>query len=162
MRNTVALLFALLSFTPFVYSQEEHEHASTELGLSLAYVWLDEHGEEETAAAAHLHFVKMLDGSAFLERLGVDLGFETIFADHVHHTLMAGLVYRPTAHLSLSVSPGIVFVKEEGEWENHYATHVELSYGFEVGEYEIGPVVGWADSEEGSHHMVGLHFGIPF
>ena len=118
--------------------------------------------EDETAPSIHLHLVKRLHGSNLLERIGIGLGFETIFADHVHHTLMASLVFFPIDHLAISVSPGIVWVNEEGGWENHYATHIEASYGFRIGKYEVGPVFGWAESDEGSHRMVGIHFGFEF
>ncbi len=157
------ILPLILSLTSsFLHGQEheeEHHHAR-EFGISLSLVELDE--EDETAPSIHLHWLKRLEGSDSLEQWALGLGFETIFADHTHHTVMATLAFFPIDHLVLSVSPGIVFADEETGWENHYATHIELSYGFEVGEYEIGPVIGYADSDEGSHRMIGLHFGIPF
>ena len=33
---------------------------------------------------------------------------------------------------------------------------------FHSGEYEIGPVIGFPDSEEDKHYMFGLDFGIGF
>ena len=156
------IAFVLSLSCSYLCGQEEpvdHHHAR-EFGISLSYVDLIEEGE--TAPSIHLHWLKRLEGSESLERLGIGLGFETIFADHTHHTVMATLAFFPIDHLVLSVSPGVVFADEETGWENHYATHIELSYGFEVGEYEIGPVIGYADSDEGSHRMIGLHFGIPF
>ena len=156
------LPFLLSLACPCLHGQEEKEehHHASEFGISLSYVDLVD--EDETAPSIHLHWLKPLEGSESLERLGIGLGFETIFADHTHHTVMATLAFFPIDHLVLSVSPGIVFADEESGWENHYATHIELSYGFDVGEYEIGPVIGYADSDEGSHRMIGLHFGIPF
>ena len=159
---TFTPLFLLSLSCSFLYGQEEQEehHHAREFGISLSYVDLIE--EDDTAPAIHLHWLKRLEGSESLERWGIGLGFETIFADHTHHTVMATLAFFPIDHLVLSVSPGVVFADEETGWENHYATHIELSYGFEMGEYEIGPVIGYADSDEGSHRMIGLHFGIPF
>ena len=155
-------LFLLPLTSSFLLGQEELEehHHEREFGISFSYVELDE--EDESAPSIHLHWLKRLEGSDSLEQWGLGLGFETIFADHTHHTVMATLAFFPIDHLVLSVSPGIVFADEETGWENHYATHIELSYGFEMGEYEIGPVIGYADSDEGSHRMIGLHFGIPF
>jgi hypothetical protein len=153
----VCFLFLLPSL---LFSEDEHLHADRELGVSLAYVDLVD--EDETAPAVHLHLVKRLHGLDLLERVGIGLGFETIFADHAHHTLMAGLVFFPFDHLAISVSPGIVWVNEEEGWETHYATHIEVSYGFRIGKYEVGPVIGWAESDEGSHRMIGLHFGFGF
>ncbi len=49
--------------------------------------------EDETAPSIHLHWLKPLEGSESLERLGIGLGFETIFADHTHHTVMATLAF---------------------------------------------------------------------
>ena len=152
--------FFLFLSTSLLFSEDEHFHPKGELGVSLACIDLVD--EDEIAPAVHLHLLKRLCGSDFLERIGVGLGFETIFADHAHHTLMGGLVFFPLDHLAISVSPGIVWVNEEGGWENHYATHIEASYGVEIGKYEVGPVIGWAESDEGSHRMIGLHLGFGF
>ena len=154
---SLCFLFLLPSL---LFSEDEHLHGDRELGVSLGYVDLVD--EDEAASAVHLHLVKRLHGLDFLERIGIGLGFETIFADHAHHTLMASLVFFPVDHLAISVSPGIVWVDEEEGWENHYATHIEVSYGFRIGKYEVGPVIGWAESDEGSHRMIGLHFGFEF
>ena len=150
---------ALLPLSAQVEKEEAHHH-ERELGLSISHVRLK--AEKESAPSVHLHLLKRLDGSEFLERLGIGLGFETIFADHTHHTLMATVTFFPVEHLAISLSPGIVWADEEDGWESHYATHLEASYGFEIGEYEVGPVIGYADSDEGDHYMFGLHFGIPF
>ena len=154
-----SLMLALLPLSAQIEEEEVHHH-ERELGLSISHVRLK--AEKESAPSVHLHLLKRLDGSEFLERLGIGLGFETIFADHTHHTLMATVTFFPIEHLALSLSPGIVWADEENGWESHYATHLEANYGFEVGEYEIGPVIGYADSEGGDHYMIGLHFGIPF
>lgn len=154
-----SLTLALLPLPAQIEEEEAHDH-ERELGLSISHVKLK--AEKESAPSVHLHLLKRLDGSEFLERLGIGLGFETIFADHTHHTLMATVTFFPIEHLAISLSPGIVWADEEDGWENHYATHLEASYGFEVGEYEVGPVIGYADSDEGDHYMFGLHFGIPF
>ena len=160
--SVIYLTSIMLASLPFFVKAEkvDHHHHKRELGFSLSHVRLK--AEKESAPSVHLHLLKRLDGSEFLERLGVGLGFETIFADHTHHSLMATVTFFPMEHLALSLSPGIVWADEEDGWANHYATHLEASYGFEIGEYEVGPVIGYADSEEGDHHMIGLHFGIPF
>ena len=164
MKSSFVFRFALLILAslPFysLVAEEERHHHKRELGLSISHVKLK--AEKESAPSVHLHLLKRLDGSEFLERLGIGLGFETILADHTHHTLMATVTFFPIEHLAISLSPGIVWADEEDGWENHYATHLEASYGFEVGEYEVGPVIGYADSDEGDHYMFGLHFGIPF
>ena len=160
--SILCLISIILASLPFFVKaeKEDQHHHKRELGLSLSHVRLK--AEKESAPSVHLHLLKRLDGSEFLERLGVGLGFETIFADHTHHSLMATVTFFPMEHLALSLSPGIVWADEEDGWANHYATHLEASYGFEIGEYEVGPVIGYADSEEGDHYMIGLHFGIPF
>ena len=152
-------MFALLPLSAQVEEEEVHHH-EREHGLSISHVRLK--AEKESAPSVHLHLLKRLDGSEFLERLGVGLGFEKIFAEHTHHTLMTTVTFFPLEHLALSLSSRIVWVDEENGRESHYATHLEASYGLEAGEYEIGPVIGYADSEEGDHYMTGLHFGIPF
>ena len=56
----------------------------------------------------------------------------------------------------------MTFVRHEGEWETEYTTHLEVSYGFMIGEYEIGPVIGYADSADDKHYMIGIHLGKGF
>ena len=38
--------------------------------------------------------------------------------------------------------------------------HERPMYVFEMGEYDIGPVVGYSESDHGKHYMIGIHFGI--
>ena len=158
----------LSSCTPSFSEEEDHSHDySAEIGFSLAYVYLE--AEKESAPGLHLHFLKHLEGVEFLDRLAIGLGFEGIFAEHKHYSVMGSLAYFPWRGLSVTLSPGILFAKHEeqdsggdAEWESQYVTHLEASYGFHFGEYEIGPVIGFADSEEDKHYMFGLHFGIGF
>ncbi len=85
--------FVLSLSCSYLCGQEEQEdhHHGREFGISLSYVDLIE--ENETAPSIHLHWLKPLKGSESLERWGIGLGFETIFADHTHHTVMATLAF---------------------------------------------------------------------
>ena len=157
--SILAVFLACNFLNPIQATEPDHVHAEWELGVSLSRVELKEDGEKETAPAVHLHLMKRLEGEEFLDRLAVGLGFETIFADHDHHALMASIAYFPIESLFLSVSPGWAFVKEDGEWEDFYMTHFEAGYGFHFDEIEIGPVLGFADSKHGDHWMVGIHLG---
>jgi hypothetical protein len=65
----------------------------------------------------------------------------------------------PWRNLAVTLSPGVTFADHDGEWESGYTTHIEASYGFMVGEYEFGPIIGFADSADDIHYMIGIHFG---
>ncbi len=106
--------------------------------------------------------MKRLAGNESLENFAVGLGLERIFADHTHYGLMGSIGIFPWRDLVVTLSPGVTFADHEGEWETSYLTHIEASYGFMVGEYEVGPVVGFADSAEDRHYQIGIHLGKGF
>lgn len=97
-----------------------------------------------------------------MKHFALGVGGEVIFADHEHYAVMLPLFVYPWQGLALSAAPSIIFAEHEGEWESEYATHLEAAYVFEIGEYDVGPVVGYSSSSEDKHYMVGLHFGIHF
>jgi len=137
----------------------DHDHAF-EIGVSTGYTYLD--SENESAPGMHLHLMRRLPGDGLLSHFGVGLGFETIFADHLHHAVMGSVALYPWRSLVVTVSPGVVFAEHDGEWENEYATHFEASYGFEWGKFELGPFVGFSQADEDRHYMAGIHIGWGF
>ncbi len=158
----VSFLIALYALPQSALSAEDHDHHDhdMEIGISAAYIYLD--AEDESAAGLHLHFMKRLDGNEFLQNIVVGLGIERIFADHAHYGVMGGVGIFLWRDLVVTLSPGVTFADHEGEWETKYVTHLEASYGFMVGEYEIGPVVGYADSADDRHYQIGIHLGKGF
>ncbi len=142
-----------------------HEHGNHdtswfELGLSAGHVHLD--GENENAPGLHFHVNKRLGQEGIMERLALGVGGEAIFADHEHYAMMLPLSVYPWRGLVLSVAPSLVWAKHEGDWESEKAAHLEAAYVFELGECDLGPIVGYSGSSEEEHYMVGLHFGIHF
>jgi len=131
-----------------------------ELGLSAGLVHLD--GENEDAPGLHVHLSKRLGQEGMVQYLSLGVGGEAIFADHDHYTLMLPFSAYPWRGLVLSVAPGIKWAEHDGEWESEYATHLEAGYALELGEYDIGPIVGFSSSSEEEHYMAGIHFGIHF
>jgi hypothetical protein len=167
--GTIATSTLLLCFTALPALCEDshvgHQHHShdtrgVELGLSAGYAYLD--GEDESAPGLHIHLSKRLGQKGIMKHLALGIGGEAIFADHEHYALMLPFSVNAWRGLVLSVAPSIAWAKHEGEWESEYVTHLEASYVFELGEYDMGPVVGYSSSSEEEHYMVGLHFGIHF
>lgn len=158
----VACLMVFILSRTSVVSSDGHDHHdhSIEMGVSVAYVYLD--AEDASAPGLHLHLMRRLGGDGFLRHVGIGVGLEGIFADHTHYGVMLSIAIFPWRTLVVTLSPGLAFADHDGEWETEYVSHIEASYGFMVGEYEVGPVVGFADSPGDEHYMVGIHVGKGF
>ena len=141
---------------------EEHKHHShaNELGASLGYVYMDTEGE--SAAGLHLHYMRRLRGDGIQRHFGLGAGFEAILADHMHYNVMGSLGIYPYRALVLIISPGVLIVEHHDEFETRYSTHVEAAYGFTLGNFHVGPVIGFARSGDDTHYMAGVHFGKGF
>ena len=118
--------------------------------------------EGEYAMGTHLHFIRRLRGEGIRRFLGFGIGFETIFADHMHYNVMGTIAIYPYKNLSIAISPGMLIVEHHDEYDTRYSTHVEVGYGFDVGQFHIGPVVGYAKSGDDEHYMIGIHLGKGF
>jgi len=161
----VSCLIAFFALPQSVLSADDHDHHNhhgheMEVGISAAYIHLD--AENESASGLHLHLMRRLKGGEFLQHFAVGLGLEGVFADHKHYSAMGSIGVFPWRNLVVTLSPGVAFADHEGEWETNYITHIEASYGFMVGEYEVGPVMGYAKSAEDRHYSVGIHLGKGF
>lgn len=97
-----------------------------------------------------------------MKHFALGVGGEVIFADEKHYALMVPLFVYPWRGLALSVAPSMVFAQHEGDWDAELATHLEAAYVFEIGRYDVGPVVGYSSGSDDKHYMVGLHFGAHF
>ena len=136
-----------------------HAHAN-EIGMSAGYVYLTP--EDDSAFGLHLHFIRRLQGESFKKYLGLGVGFETIFAEHLHYNVMGSIAIYPYHNLAIVLSPGLLIVEHHKELETRYSTHLESVYGFLIGGYEVGPVVGIARSDGDMHYTIGIHFGKGF
>ncbi len=141
-----------------------HEHAAHagsgwELGVSTGYVHL--RTEKEDALGLHLHLMKRLGQEGPASYFSLGGGLETIFATHEHYSAMGSLGIHPWRELVLTISPGVQWVKHEGDWESEYATHLEIAYGFNISpRLHLGPVIGYSKTKHDEHMMAGVHLGI--
>jgi len=166
------ILVCLLVFgrgTPALCEAEsDHEHghdhavhgaSAWELGLSTGYVYL--RTEKEDAAGLHLHLMRRLGQEGPGKYVSLGAGVETIFATHEHYSLMGSVGIHPWRDLVLQISPGVQWVKHEGEWESEYATHLEAAYVFPINRrFHLGPVIGYSKTRHDEHTMIGVHLGI--
>lgn len=153
-------IFGLLLFSPYSFAYENHHQEEWELGLSVGYASLPDEDAEGTNV--HLHVMKHLEGEGY-EYFSLGLGLEMIASEDTHYATMFTIAVHPTEDLTFSISPSLVWEKhDEEEWEHEYATHLELSYVFDVSEhFHIGPVIGYSKSSEAEHYTFGIHLGIP-
>jgi len=145
-RTTVVLAFiALLHTSTSCCERMQHEHEfgehrlhshTFEFGVSTGFVRLEPEGE--SAVGTHLHLIRRFQN------------------------LMGTVAIYPYKNFSIGISPGTLIVEHHDEHETRYSTHVEVAYGFEVGQFEVGPVVGYAKSGDDEHYMIGIHVGKPF
>ena len=94
-----------------------------------------------------------------MEHLALGVGGEIIFADEEHYALLFPLSVYPWRGLVLAVAPGIEWAEHEGKQESSYTTHLEAAYTFEVGRFDVGPVVDYSISDDDEHYMIGIHIG---
>ena len=144
-----------------VAEENHHEHHLhlNEIGLSTGWVWLQ--AESESAQGLHLHYMRRLGEGGVSRFLGLGLGYEVIFSQHSHHSILVQLGIFPWKKLVITVSPGILFHKEETT-ERKFSLHFEIVYEFELGTFEIGPAVGFATAGSDRHFTLGVHVGKGF
>jgi len=158
----VVILIVLIG-APLSFGEENLNHQSHmapyEFGLSLESFTLKDEHHTETAPGVHFHLIKKLDNSGFFKDFGIGLGGEFIFSDEVHYGAMVSLAYYPWRELAIIVSPGYEFAKHDGNTENAFAMHYELSYAFEINGIHMGPVVSFSETDHSEHYSFGWHFG---
>ena len=132
-------------------------HHHNEISVAAGFVPLV--AEDELTWGIHLHYIRGIDKKG---KVGVGIGLETIIDEHKHYTISLVLHYRLVKGLIFSLAPGLLILKQEGEFVYQYAQHIELAYEFEVGEFHIGPVIEVGLESIGVHYMGGIHFGIDF
>ncbi|UCG58128.1 MAG: hypothetical protein JSU70_01215 [Phycisphaerales bacterium] len=147
--------------------EREHEHAEHgghdrvyELGVSTGFVRMEPEGQ--SAVGTHLHLIRRFQGEDIRRFFGLGIGFETVFADHTHYNVMGTIAVYPYKNLSIGISPGVLIVEHDNECELCYSTHVEVAYVFEIGQFHVGPVAGYAKSGDDEHYFVGIHLGRGF
>ncbi|MBI9071850.1 MAG: hypothetical protein JEY94_09640 [Melioribacteraceae bacterium] len=172
-KNHYRLLIALFFFTSVVINaqHEKHDHEQEheghahgshdyEFGISVGMAHLSE--EDENAPSAHLHLLKSLGSEGMLSKFSLGAGFEYIFTEHTHYSIVGTISVNPISAFILDISPGLLFTEHDGESENQFVTHMELTYEFEFHGFGIGPVVGVGFAKEDNHLMAGIHIGKGF
>ena len=92
---------------------------------------------------------------------GLGFGYEVIFSEHRHQNVMIQLGFFPWKGLAVTLSPGILFHREETV-ERKLSLHLEAVYEFHAGFFEIGPAVGAAVAGGDVHLTLGIHIGKGF
>jgi hypothetical protein len=97
----------------------------------------------------------------FESDFSLGISFEKIFSENNHLSAGISLDYEVIDNLTFAVAPLIIWEKEVN-WESKFALHLEVNYGFEIGQLHIGPLIGYA-TEFGDYHIGGgLHVGYHF
>lgn len=165
-RNGLPMLLLLLFFIfPMTLRGQDphdhdHHHHLNEIGVSVAMVQLAP--EDDTAVGLHIHAMRKLGDNGIKKYFGFGIGTDLIFADHFHTNLMATIGIFPFKNLVLHVSPGILFVKEDGETETRASFHFEILYEFDLGIISLGPYLGFGTAGSDHHFAAGLHLAKGF
>ena len=139
------------------HSHHGHDTSGFELGMSLGQVDL---GEEEGAGPGlHVHLGKRLGHHGLADMVSIGVGGEWIFTEEKHYSLMLSITVYPWKGLAFSVAPGFLWAEHDGEMEREYSTHLEAAYLFELGQFDLGPVVGYSKTADEDHTMIGVHLG---
>ncbi|HLW06775.1 MAG TPA: hypothetical protein VKY45_04365 [Marinilabiliaceae bacterium] len=155
-KTLLVILFGV--FTTNINAQKEHhnhDHHKYELGLANTSVYFVK--EKEVAYGLHLHLIRNINHSKF----GLGIGYERIFDKHKHNTLGLVTSYNPFRGLHISLSPGATFEDHEPS-AIKFAFHAETVYGFNVGDFHLGPIFEFAYDPDDYHISFGLHIGYGF
>lgn len=148
------LLMVLLA--PALVAQHNHEHDEhahkNDIGIANNAIYM--FGEKEWAYGIDAHYIRTINDGAF----GIGIGYEYTMGDHKHQTV--GIVgrYKPTHNWLINITPGISF----GEGHQHFSTHAETAYLFNVSILHMGPVLSISTDFEEVHAGIGLHIGFGF
>lgn len=112
-------------------------------------------GEEHTATGLHMHLLRNFGDD---KKIGLGLGFETIFDEHRHLNFGIPVNYNTHRGISLTFTPGVLFMKHEG-WEYSPSLHLETLYEFYLDKVHLGPMLEFALAREDLHLMLGIHIG---
>jgi hypothetical protein len=158
MKKTIVVILSFICFNSvylFSAGSDIHEHSPNEIGTCLSYVYQSSEGS--SSPALHLDFSRALFESDF----SLGISFEKIFSENNHLSAGISLDYEVIDNLTFAVAPLIIWEKEVN-WESKFALHLEVNYGFEIGQLHIGPLIGYA-TEFGDYHIGGgLHVGYHF
>ncbi len=142
------------------HAHHGHDLSGPELGMSVGYVHLEE--DAENALGVHAHLMKRLGDEGIRRFFAIGLGAEYLFTESAHYAVMLPLSVNPWRGLVLSASPGVQWAEHEGESETAYSTHIEVTYTFPLGKYDIGPMIDHSWTDEEKHTMIGVHVGLHF
>lgn len=137
----------------------EHKHAKNEIGFVAGPVSFP--SEIELSAGFHMHYLRAV-GHQERFGLGLGIGLGTILDEHSHYTSSFIIKYRIYKGLIIGYAPGILLISEESDSEFQFTQHIELLYGFEVGNIHLGPVAELGIESEGLHYLLGIHIGFGF
>lgn len=165
-RTTIFVLFIAIcvgSTGTAARAEDSHTHhghdvSGPELGISAGYVRLVE--DDEDVLGVHAHLMVRLGDEGFRRYLAIGVGGEYLFAKDQHYALMLSLAAFPWRGLVLSLSPGVQWAEHGGETEAEYSTHLEATYVFALGQFDMGPVIDYSRTKDEAHYMVGLHVGM--
>ena len=144
---------ALVTIQGRCFAQHEDHHEQVhkwEIGIANGIVYFL--NEQEWSYGLHTHIVRAIGETHF----ALGMGYERIFDEHGHNTLSGVISYMPLDGLAVTAAPGIAF-SSTGLVE--FATHLEMTYEFEIKNYHVGPLIEWAIEPDEMHFTLGLHVG---
>ena len=144
----ITILFFLTTTIKASYAQHhDHLHSENEIGLSSSAVYSPDH--KEWGTGIHVHYFRMLSPHS---KWSLGGGIEGVFADDKHFSFNAGVKYEVINRLSISLLPGILFVKPS------FSLHTEIVYDlFHWENFHLGTAIDYSWSKDDSHFAVGIH-----
>lgn len=166
----ILFIFPLISF-----SQENHK--KNDCGFACTHenefaVGIGVLPNHEMSIGFHAHYIK---GIALDNKLGLGLGYETIFDDHTHDSYNLMCVYRFGSNLNgfFSVAYGAGILRSSENHDEHedehedkeditssFAQHIEIVYELNHRQrFCYGPVLDIGFDNNEVHYMIGFHIG---
>lgn len=113
---------------------------------------------DRITAGFHLHYLYNVSGG----RIGFGLGYENLLDDFSRQALMTMFAYRPFAHITVILSPGITQFNINGETDISFSGHTEIIYEWAWRNVHFGPALEYTYHKDYPHYSAGLHVGMGF
>lgn len=148
------IFITILLLTTYLSNCQSHKNESDlnslELGLS-NFIVFDSH--QNLFYATDIHVIKSIN-----KKIGVGIGYATIFEHQTSHEIITFLNYKPTTNLLLNMGPNFILPSEENSFM--IAAHIETEYLVKLyKEFKIGPTFE-IDLGKINHYGFGLHLAL--
>ena len=189
-KHLLILLTTISASITGLYASENHFHTkdkynsnsceSNEWMIAYQYGYTeihpkDNHMSDDSGAFIGIHAMKPIENTLFNGNLYLAAGTHTTFTEDKHVGLMLGIMYSINERTTVSIMPGLMFMKHEAsntnmgmsmshmsvadnKWEADEAIHIEISHTITLFSRILNPILSWMPSSSHNQYSFGFNF----